>query len=153
MLRGACQCSISAAYVTAPQLTCDPKETRDVIIRARLSRTTDTDIANLITILRDWVSSGRATVVVGHLTYDVDATCQVVVQSFSDPICPASVVTSETPTATTQNVMATPDNISIPNIVGPIVGAIAVGVVLILVVVIAIQIFNHYRKTKTYEIE
>lgn len=150
-LRGGCQCSITAAYVTVPQLSCDPKELGDVIFRARVSRTTDISIANLVSILQEWVTSGTASVVVEALSFDVDAACKVVIQSVDDPICSASVVTSEISTAATLRVSEGEPSTSIQNIVWPIVGAIAGGVVLILIVIIGIQIFNQCRRTRKYE--
>lgn len=150
-LRGGCQCSITAAYVTVPQLLCDPNELGDVIFRARISRTTDVSIANLVNLLQEWVTSGTASVVVEALSFDVDAACKVVIQSVDDPICSTSVVTSEISATVTLGVSEGDSSTSTQNIVWPIVGAIAGGVLLILVVIIAIQIFNQCRRTRKYE--
>ena len=116
-LHGGCQCSITAAYVTAPQLSCDPNETGDVIFRARLSRTTNVSITSFNDILQEWVTSGTASVVVEALSFDVDATCEVVIQSFDDPICPASVVTPEIPATITVRLSEGEPSSSIQNII------------------------------------
>ena len=144
-----CQCSLSAAYVTAAQLSCDPQEERDVIFRARISSTSEVSSTDFIIILQEWIRSGRALVAVEHVQLNVDAMCEVLLQSFSDPICSSSIVTSETPT--TVPGVDIEKSSSTLSIVVPIVGAIAGGVVLILVVIIAIQIFNHCQRSRKYE--
>ena len=142
-----CQCSISAAYISAAQFLCDPKESKDIIFRAQLSSTSAVSNLDLVIILQEWVASGRASVTMNYIQFNFDVACKVLLQSFSDPICPSSVVTSETPT-TVKDVV--PQGSSAVNIVWPIVGAIVGGVVLILVVIIAIQIFNQCRKSRKY---
>lgn len=144
-----CQCSFSAAYVTAAQLSCDPQENTDVIFRARLSSTSEVSSADFIILLQEWVTSGRAAIAVEHIQLDVDPMCDVLLQSFSDSICSSIIVTSEVPTTP---VVDTEKSSSTLSIVGPIVGAIVGGVILILVVIFAIQIFNHHcRRLGQYE--
>ena len=142
-----CQCSISPAYLTAAQLSCDPKEKSDIIFRARLSSTQIVSDADLINILRAWVTSGKGSATLDFIQYSFDSNCEVLIQTFSDPICPASVVPSET---STTDIAKSKESSSTVNIIWPIVGAIVGGVVLILVVIIAIQIFNQCRKSRKY---
>ena len=143
-----CQCSISADYVTDGQLSCDPQVTTDVIFRARLSSTSQVSDADLIVILKEWVTSGGAFVVLEYVQSAVEANCDVLLQSFNDPICPASVVTTDMSTTIGSDVAQTGSSLS--GILWPIIGAIAGAVVLILVVIIAIQIFNQCRKSRKY---
>lgn len=146
-----CQCSISSDYVTDAQLSCDPKVTTDVVFRARLSGTSEVGGADLIALLGEWVRSGMAFVVVDFAQSELDANCEVPLQSFSDPICPASVVTTDVSTTIGSDVAQTGSALS--GIIGPIVGAIVGAVVLILVVIFAIQIYNRCRKSRKYSFE
>ena len=147
-MRQRCQCSISAAYITAAQLSLDPQVSDDVIFRAILSSITAVSDADFISILQEWVTSETAKVAVGGVSLNIDAMCQVPLQSFSDPICPSSTFEE----STTSGPKVVESSSSTLNIVAQIVGAIAGGVVLILIVIIAIQIFNRCRnKGRRYE--
>ena len=133
------------AYITAAQLSCDPQVSEDVIFRAILSSTAAVSNTDFISILQEWVTSKTAKVAVGGVSLSTDAMCQVLLQSFSDPICPSS-------TSTTSGPKVDENSSSTLNIIAPIVGAIGGAVVLILVVIIAIQIFNHcHNKGGRYE--
>ena len=149
-----CQCSISADYVTNAQLSCDPAVSTDIIFRARLSSTSEVSNIDLIIILREWVRSGAAFIVAENAHLVVDANCEVELLSFNDPVCPVSVVTTEisaTEVSTTfgDDVVGTSSESS-SSLLWPIIGAIAGGILLILVVLIAIQIFNHCGRSKRY---
>ena len=147
-LRRRCQCSVSAAYITAAQLSCDPQISDDVIFRAILSSTTAVSDTEFISILQEWVTSKTAKVAVGGVSLNIDAMCQVLLQSFSDPVCPSSTSIE----STTFGPKVDESSSSTLNIVAPIVGAIAGAVVLILIVIIAIQIFNRrHNKGRRYE--
>ena len=137
------------------QFFCDSKATTDVIFRARLSSTSQVSDTDLILILREWVVSGTAFVVVNNAQLHVDANCEVLLQSYTDPICPASGAraTTDTPTTAKDGVGGTADTnsgTSTSSILWPIVGTVAGGVVIILVVLIAIQICNRRGKAKKY---
>ena len=144
-----CHCSISADYVTDVQLSCDEAVSTDVIFRARLSSTSEVSNMDLIIILREWVKSGAAFIVAENARLVVDANCEVLLLSFNDPVCPVSVVTTEISTTFRDDVAGTSSE-SPSSLLWPIVGAIAGGVLLILVVLIAIQIFNHCGRSKRY---
>ena len=146
-LRQLCQCSLSSAYITAAQLSCDQQVPDDVIFRAILSSTMDVSNTDFISILQEWVMSETAAVAVGGLRLNIDATCKVPLQSFNDRICPSSASKE----STTSGPKVDENSSSVLNIIAPIVGTIAGGVVLILVVIIAIQIFNRCHKAKKYE--
>ena len=137
------------------QFFCDSKVTTDVIFRARLSSTSQVSDTDLILILREWVVSGTAFVVVDNAQLHVDANCEVLLLSYTDPICPASGarVTTDTPTTAKDGVggtAGTNSGTSTSSILWPIVGTVAGGVVIILVVLIAIQICNRRGKAKRY---
>ena len=151
-LSQACQCLITADYITDAQFFCDPKVTTDVIFRARLSSTLSVSDMDLILILREWAASGLAFVVVENAQLHVDANCDILLQSYTDSICPASgsQVTSETSTSTKGGLAGTDTNSGTLNILWPIIGTVAGGVVLILVVLVAIQICNRLGKSKRY---
>ncbi len=147
-LRRRCQCPVSAAYITAAQLSCDPQVSNDVIFRATLSSTTAVSNTDFISILQEWVTSKTAKVAVGAVSLNIDAMCQVLLQSFSDPIC----LSSSSLESTTPGPKVDESSSSTINIVAPIVGAIAGAVVLILIVIIAIQICNRrHNKGRRYE--
>ena len=136
------------------QFFCDSKATTDVIFRARLSSTSQVSDTDLILILREWVVSGTAFVVVENAQLHVDANCEMLLHSYTDPICPASGarVTTDTPTTAKDGVGGTDakSGTSTSSILWPIVGTVAGGVVIILVVLIAIQICNRCGKAKRY---
>lgn len=100
-LNGDCQCMISAAYITAAQLSCDPQETTSVIYRARLSSTPAVSNRALINLLQDWVDSGSASVTLEFIALNLDATCSVAISSLNDPICPAPSTVTEQHTSPT----------------------------------------------------
>lgn len=136
------------AYITAAQLSCDLQVSDDIIYRAILSSTTAVSNTDFISIFQEWVSSKTAKVTVGGVSLNIDAVCQVLLQSFSDPICQSSAPKE----STTSGPKVDESSSSTQNIIAPIVGAIAGAVVLILVVIVAIQIFNrHHNKGRRYE--
>lgn len=86
---------IDAAYITSAQLSCDPQETKHVIFRARLSRTPDVSNTQFVAILQEWVTSGSASVTLEHIRLDLDASCNVIINSLNDQICPVPANTPE----------------------------------------------------------
>ena len=121
------------------------------MFRARLSSTSEVGGADLIALLGEWVRSGMAFVVVEFAQSEVDANCEYLLQSFSDPLCPASVVTTDISTTIGSDVAQTGSTLN--GIIWPIIGAIVGAVVLILVVIIAIQIYNQCRKSRKYSFQ
>ena len=104
-LRQQCQCSFTEAYIAGGELSCG-NEASDVIFRARLYATQDATNIMLISILEQWVASAMASIVIQGIRLELDPTCIVEIQSFTETICPVqSAVTTPTmgPVGTTPN--------------------------------------------------
>lgn len=140
-----CHCQISAAYITAAKFSCDPQETTDVIFRAKLSSTPKIRATNMTSLVHKWIISRSASLTIEHVDLVVDPTCNVLINSFSDPIClPAPVVTFSTPTVTAEDISAT------SNIIGALIGTVLVAVIVITVVICALHIFKNRRQLNKY---
>lgn len=109
-LKRDCQCVIESAYITAAQFSCD-QETTHVIYRARISSTPDVSNVDLLGLLQEWVTSGSASVTLDHIHLDVDASCTVIIDSLSDPLCPFSATTPELLNPATVAVEESSDNL------------------------------------------
>ena len=80
-----------------------------------------------------------------HVDLDVDSGCDVLLNSFSDPLClPASTV------ALTTLEVNDDANSAASSIVGPLEGTISVAVIIIVVVIITLQIFKNRRQLKKH---
>ena len=135
-----CQCAISAAYITAAQLSCDPQQRTHVIYRARLSSTSDVSIGDLTNFLQEWVTGGSAAVTLEYVQLNLDAACVVTIDSFDDPICPSAPTTlSQTPTIPS----VVKAEISSTNIIIAVVVSVAVGVIVIVACIIAVMLYQN----------
>ena len=141
-----CQCAISAAYITAAQLSCDPQQRTHVIYRARLSSTSDVSIGNFTNFLREWVTTGSASVTLEYVQLNLDATCVVTIDSFDDPICPSAPTTlSQTPTIPA----VVKAEISTTNTIIAVAVSVAVGVIVVVACIIAVIFYqNHFSGGK-----
>ena len=144
-----CQCQVRTTYITDAEVSCPPERSTDVIFRARLNSAPYVSDLELITYLQHWVSSGTATVLVETSRLDVDPMCPTLIQSFNDPLC--SAVTEPTEVPTTVEILQ-PDSTPLIGIVGPIIGALFAGVLLIVIIIIGIQIFKCFSRSKHYPI-
>lgn len=135
-----CQCMLSAAYITAAQLSCDPKATTHVIYRARLSSTPDTSSTDLVRLLQEWVTSGRASVTLEFVQLTLEPSCIVRIESLSDPICPAPTTTSEVPGTSTVVAVESTSNLTVYIIAT--LAVVAFAMILIVVVICAFMIYQ-----------
>lgn len=90
-----CQCALSISYFTEGYFSCDSKEISHVIYRAKLSSTVDTSSSKFIELLQGWVSSGTSSLTLDHLQLYLDPSCEVEINSFSDPLCSYEIPTTE----------------------------------------------------------
>ena len=142
-----CHCQITAAYITSAKLSCDPQETTDVIFRARLSSTPKVSDTNMINFLHNWIMSGIASLTIQHVDLDVDSACDILIDSFSDPVCSkAPPITFTTSGPVVSIASASGES----NIIGALVGTILVAIVIIVVVILALHIFKHRKQLKQY---
>ena len=87
--------------------------------------------------------SGIASLTVQHVDLDVDSACDVLIDSFSAPVCSkAPPVTFTTPGPVVSVASASRES----NIIGALVGTILVAVVIIVVVILALHIFKNRRQ-------
>ena len=143
-----CHCQINAAYITEAKFSCDPQETTDVTFRAKLSSTPKISDASMIKLLHNWIISGSASLTIEHVNLDIDSACNVLIGSFSDPICsPAPVVTFTTPA---DSVNVEESSTTSADIIGPLIGTVLVAVVIILVVICALHIFKNRKQLTKY---
>ena len=94
----------------------------------------------MISLLLNWITSGTASLTIQHVDLDIDLACDVLIDSFSAPVCSKAPPT----TFTTQAVSVASGEISaVSNIIGALVGTILVAIVIILVMICALHIVKH----------
>ena len=143
-LKEDCNCAISKEYILDGELSCSG-ETTDVVFRAQIFSTPNTDCIILITGLQKWIESGLATVVVQGISLQTDPMCPLSPED--ETVCPGVVPSpTDAPTEQEQEV-ADIDQLTIV-VIGSVVG----GVVLILVVIIALHIFTRCRRRSKYSV-
>jgi len=108
------------------------------VLRARITSTPNTSSEEIVNYLRQWVTTGRAGILLLNIRLDIEPDCEVEISSFDDSFC-------ELPTTIVETVV--PQTSDTTNIIYPIVGAIAGAVVVIIVVICALHIFRNIRKS------
>jgi hypothetical protein len=150
-LNSDCQCRINSAYITATQFACDPQENAHVVYKARLSRTPDVSIEDLILLLQDWVTSGSASVTIDHIQLNVEASCSVMINSLDDPICPLPVTTSGLPSTPAVSAEES-GGINLSVYIIATLSVVVFAVILIVVVICAFFILQNRKSSKKYNL-
>jgi hypothetical protein len=81
--------------------TCFQQNAVDITFRARLHAANEEGVVELIDDLRDWASEGPV-VVVGGVLLRIDPNCDIVIASFSSPVCTVGDGRSLTPDSPTE---------------------------------------------------
>lgn len=145
-----CQCGITTAYITAAQLSCDPKEIAHAIYRAQLSSTQNINSTDLASALQQWISSGSASITVDHVQLNLEMSCNAVIDSFSDPVCSAPVPTTERAPVISSAGQVT--NGSSSGVTTALISVIIIAVILISVVILAFVIYQRVTSSGKYNL-
>ena len=116
---------------------CIEHETSYAVFRARITSTPNTSSEEIVNYLRQWVTTGRAGILLLNIRLDIEPECEVEISSFDDSFC-------ELPTTIVETVVHQTSDMT--SIIYPIIGAIAGAVVVIIVVICALHIFRTIRK-------
>ncbi len=135
-----CDCGFTSQhYITSGEFQC-LSQPEEVTYRARLSGTASASSSDIIDAIKEWVTSGQASLVVQGVRRSLDSTCQpITVESFDDRECDnEGIPPTETPTAADETVGTGSPDVQSDNTIA-IVGA-TVGGVISVAVVIAITV-------------
>ena len=147
------ECDITSDIIKNSSLACFPQSPKYVTYHARLEGTSETDSGRLISLIEDWVSSGRNITVAGVLM-TVDTECSVLISSLSEEECsPTHTSTMYTNTPSPDmydSVMnnTTAESTSYGGIIGAVVGGIlTISFVTVAITVVTLVVKNYCRKT------
>ena len=136
-----CGCSVAETYISLAELSC-PSEVEEVIFRARIYSAPDASNSVLISNLQQWIRS-MASIVIQRNRLNLDPNCEVLIQSFSDSICPKNLPTIEVTSVDGRN-----QGISLGIIVGVVVGGVGV----VIAIILALYIFHRIRHKHKYNL-
>ena len=152
MTRLCTECDITSDNIKNSSLACFLQSPKYVTYRARLEGTSETDSGRLISLIEEWVSSGRNITVAGVLM-TVDTECSVVISSLVEEECSqthTSTMYTNTP-STDMYVSVTKNTTAESTSYGVIIGAVVGGVLTVSFITVAITVValvkNYRRKT------
>ena len=121
-----CQCGVSAELITEGAFQCFRNSDHQVTFRARLRGTAQITSSQLLAYLEMFVVNGDSstTIAVQGVRLDVDNSCPVAINSFSDPQCISTTMTPQS------------DNTAA--IIGGVVAVIVVVAVTVIIAIAAI---------------
>lgn len=106
-------CGLTANHVDDGGFQCFTQRAHTVTFRAHLYATPTATLQELITHITHWIRNG-ASVSISGLLLTVDRTCDIVIESFSEPECYQVDQTSELPTSpTTTEIAATAETTTV----------------------------------------
>ncbi len=126
-----CQCGFSVSNILNPSFRCFPESENAVTYRTEVSSTVSTSPSQIVNHIEDWLTDGGL-VTFDFITISIDSSCEVLLQSFTDPECNKA---REFPVA----------------IVGGAIGAVVVFVVITVNVVVVCILF-HRQRTKSFQL-
>ncbi len=129
-----CQCSLSLSYISGGEFLCVEGELTAVLYRAELNGGISSECTTVVSRIKDWTSSGTASIAVQGNRVGVDPDCMLEIES----------LTSETTCRTT--VPDSQDGGGGGDITVPIIGSVAGVIVLVVVVILAVVIFVHWLR-------
>ena len=121
-----CQCGLSAEQITEGAFQCFEDSDQQVTFRARLRGTVQATSSQLLAYLVTKTDSST-TIAVQGVRLDVDSSCPIAINSFSDPQC---ITVSPTPTA------VAPQSDNTAAIVGGVFAVIVVVTVTIVIIMV-----------------
>ena len=138
-----CQCELSAEQITEGAFQCFEDSDQQVIFRARLRGTAQVTSSQLLVYLETFVAKtdSSTTIAVQGIRLDIDSSCPVAINSFSDPQC---ITVSPTPTT----VATQSDNNAA--IIGGVVTVIVVVAVTVIIIAIAALVTKYCRPRFTF---
>ena len=105
------ECGITSDIIDKQSFACFRESPKYVTYRARLSGTSETDSGSLISLIEEWVSGGRASIIVTGVLMTVDSECSVAISSLSEGECSPIVI--QTPTSSIYTIQPTTDSIPV----------------------------------------
>ncbi len=128
-----CECSVAQTYITNGVFDCLKGDSTQVVLyRAMMSAGTESECTMLVSYLEDWISSGKASIVVKGNRLTVDPGCMVEIESLtSDVECTTTEESQDTEGGDTTAVIA---------------GAAAGVIVLLIVIALAIGMFMRWKR-------
>ncbi len=129
-----CQCSLSLSYISGGEFLCVDGEPTAVLYRAELNGGISSECTTVVSRIKDWTSSGTASIAVQGNRVGVDPDCMLEIES----------LTSETTCRTTVLVRDPVPQDS--DITVPIIGAVVGVIVLVVVVILAVVIFVYWLR-------
>ena len=138
-----CQCGLSAEQITEGAFQCFEELDQQVTFRARLRGTVQVTSSQLLAYLETFVNKtdSSTTIAVQGVRLDVDSSCPIAINSFSDPQC---ITVSPTPTT------VVPQSDNNAAVVGGVVAVIVVVAVTVVLIAIAAFVTKYCRPRFTF---
>ena len=136
-----CQCGLSAEQITEGAFQCFEDSDQQVTFRARLRGTVQVTSSQLLAYLETFVTKtdSSTTIAVQGVRLDVDSSCPVAINSFSDPQC---ITVSPTPTT------VVPQSDNNAAIIGAVVAVIVVLVVTVVIIIVIAAFVTKYCRPR-----
>ena len=157
-------CRISSDIIDRQSFACYPESPT---YRARLEDTSEADSGSLISLIEEWVSGGRASIIVTGVLMTVDSKCSIAISSLSEGECfpivtqmptPDNIPDTEPPTmdntTASDDPSAATDQTTTDNSAATIGGVVAIVLIIaitITVIVIAVLVMKNRRRNLSIE--
>ena len=125
------ECGINNNTIDRENVTCSSSY---VTYRARLEGTSQTDSLYLISLIEDWVESGRASIIVTGVILTVDSQCPVAISSLSEGECSPTIPPPPPPSSD-----------SLPSLIATVTAGVLGLILLLTLTVISLILSIRYR--------
>ena len=98
-----CQCGLSAECITEGAFQCFENSEQQVTFRARLHGTSEVTSSQLVAYLETYFAEVDSTIAIQGVRLDVDKSCPLVINSFSDLQCTTATTSDSTTTMAAQS--------------------------------------------------
>ena len=144
VLNGRCRCGLTLAHISQAEFSCRKGDNeKSINYRARIKGTSNRSTSDLVALLQSWVQSGEASVLVSSFRFNVDESCDPMLDNIHALGCG-----SKSTTTTTQDTQigSSKDSNNSAEVGGIIIGGILVGIFLALFAVALIFLIFWIKK-------